>query len=74
MIVTPDTKNKPYKAKKYLQGFEIWVGKKAGDLAVKCGGPFAWSTIKKGPVTAPCDAAKSKRVCHPLPPPRLAPD
>ena len=65
MTVTPDTKNKPSKAKKYLKDFEIWVGKKAGEKAVKCGGPFAWSEIKKGPVTAPCEAAKSKRVCHP---------
>ncbi|EOD07634.1 hypothetical protein EMIHUDRAFT_218116 [Emiliania huxleyi CCMP1516] len=65
VTVTRDTKNKPSKAKKYLNGFEIWVGKKAGEKAVKCGGPFAWSKIKKGPVTAPCDAAKSKRACLP---------
>ena len=64
MTVTPDTKNKPSKAKKYLKDFEIWVGKKAGEKAVKCGGPFAWSKIKKGPVTTPCDAAKSKCVCR----------
>ena len=63
MTVTPDTKNKPSKAKKYLDGFEVWVGKKAGEKAVKCGGPFAWSKIKKGPVTTPCDSAKSKCVC-----------
>ena len=63
MTVTRDTKNKPSKAKKYLNGFEIWVGKKAGEKAVKCGGPFAWSKIKKGPVTTPCDFAKSKFVC-----------
>ena len=66
MTVIRDTKSKPSKAKKYLQGFEVWVGKKAGDMAVKCGGPFAWSTIKKGPVTTPCDAAKSKCVCRSL--------
>jgi len=42
VTVTPDTKNKPSKAKQYLKGFEIWVGKKAGQKAVKCGGPFAW--------------------------------
>ncbi|EOD22152.1 hypothetical protein EMIHUDRAFT_207279 [Emiliania huxleyi CCMP1516] len=60
VTVTRDTKNKPSKAKKYLEGFEVWVGKKAGVKAVKCGGPFVWSKIKKGPVTTPCDAAKSK--------------
>ena len=60
MTVTRDTKNKPSKVKKYLEGFEVWVGKKAGVKAVKCGGPFAWSKIKKGPVTTPCDFAKSK--------------
>ncbi|EOD21384.1 hypothetical protein EMIHUDRAFT_117222 [Emiliania huxleyi CCMP1516] len=42
VTVTRDTKNKPSKAKKYLEDFEIWVGKKAGEKAVKCGGPFAW--------------------------------
>ena len=67
MTVTRDTKNKLSKAKKSLEGFEVWVGKKAGEKAVKCGGPFAWSKIKKGPVTTPCDAAKSKRVCRPPP-------
>jgi len=60
VTVTRDTKNKPSKAKKYLEDFEVWVGKKAGEKAVKCGGPFAWSKIKKGPVATPCDAAKSK--------------
>jgi len=60
VTVTRDTNNKPSKAKKYLEDFEVWVGKKAGEKAVKCGGPFAWSKIKKGPVTTPCDFAKSK--------------
>ena len=63
MTVTRDTKNKPSKAKEYLEGFEVWVGKKAGVKAVKCGGPFAWSKIKKGPVTTPCDSVNSKCVC-----------
>ena len=63
MTVTRDTKNKPSKAKKYLDGFEVWVGKKAGEKAAKCGGPFAWSKIKKGPVTTSCAAAKPKCVC-----------
>jgi len=57
VTVTPDTKNKASKVKKYLKGFEIWVGATAGDKAVKCGGPFAWSVIKRGPVTAQCAAA-----------------
>jgi len=60
VTVTPDTKNKSSKRKKYLKDFEIWVGETAGDKAVKCGGPFAWSVIKKGPITTSCAAAKSK--------------
>ena len=54
------TVTKTSKARKYLEDFEVWIGKKAGEKAVKCGGPFAWSKIKKGPVTTPCDFAKSK--------------
>ena len=64
MTVTPDTKNKASKVKKYLKGFEIWVGATAGDKAVKCGGPFAWSVIKRGPVTAQCAAAAPTCVCR----------
>jgi len=66
VTVTPDTKNKASKVKKYLKGFEIWVGATAGDKAVKCGGPFAWSVIKRGPVTAQCAAAPTCvcRSCH----------
>jgi len=50
---------------KFLEGYQVFVSKKAGDIssknAVRCGGPYKASKINKGPVQSKCNTVSKEK-------------